>query len=66
MRCCKLLDDGHHGVSSGERGIWAGNRPGAPFSAEAITDSVIVKRSAILSLAAHDGEIARQLWTLTA
>ena len=37
------------------------------FSAEAITDSkvTIIKRSALLSLAARDGNVARKLWALT-
>jgi CRP/FNR family transcriptional regulator, nitrogen fixation regulation protein len=37
------------------------------FSAEAITDSkvLIIKRSAVVGLAARDHEVARQLWTLT-
>jgi len=38
------------------------------FSAEAISASSILipKRSAILALAGRDGDVARQLWTLTA
>ena len=38
------------------------------FSAEAIADCVILvaKRSAVVNLAARDGDIARELWTLTA
>jgi CRP-like cAMP-binding protein len=37
------------------------------FSAEAVTDSkvLVIKRSALISLAARDNEISRQLWTLT-
>ena len=37
-------------------------------SAEAIVDSriVLIRRGAITALAARDGEVARQLWTLTA
>ena len=37
------------------------------FSAEAITDSkvLVIKRSTVVSLAARDNEVARQLWTLT-
>jgi CRP/FNR family nitrogen fixation transcriptional regulator len=37
------------------------------FSAEAITDSkvLIIKRSAVVGLAARDHEVARQLWALT-
>jgi len=38
------------------------------FSAEAITDCkiIVIKRSAVLALAARDNEIARQMWDLTA
>jgi CRP/FNR family nitrogen fixation transcriptional regulator len=38
------------------------------FSAEAITECkvVVIKRSSLVSLAARDGEVARQLWTMTA
>ena len=38
------------------------------FSAEAISDSkvLVIKRSALVSLAERDNGIARQLWTLTA
>src|SRR5262245_64046172 len=38
------------------------------FSAEAITESTIlvVKRSALISLANADGDVARGLWTFTA
>ncbi|MEX0803323.1 MAG: helix-turn-helix domain-containing protein [Candidatus Binatia bacterium] len=37
------------------------------FSAEAITDSkvLVIKRSAVISLAARDRDAARQLWTVT-
>jgi len=37
-------------------------------SAEAISDSVVlvIKRSTVVALAERDGEVARQLWTLTA
>lgn len=37
------------------------------FSAEAITDSkvLVIKRSALIALAATDTEVAKQLWTLT-
>ena len=71
VRSCRVLDDGR-------RQVTAFHMPGEVFgleigeehrsSAEAITDTVIVivKRTAILSLAARDGEMARQLWTLTA
>jgi len=71
VRSCKLLDDGR-------RQVTAFHMPGAVFgleigdehrfSAEAITDTVIlvVKRRTLLALAARDGDIARRLWTLTA
>src|SRR5437764_8326051 len=38
------------------------------FSAEAITDCkiVVIKRRAVLALAARDNEITRQMWDLTA
>jgi CRP-like cAMP-binding protein len=38
------------------------------FSAEAIVESkiLVVKRSALVSLAARDNEVARQLWAMTA
>jgi len=38
------------------------------FSAEAIVESkvLVIKRSAVVALAARDNDIARQLWTLTA
>ena len=38
------------------------------FSAEAITDCkvLVIKRSCLVSLAARDGEVARQLWSMTA
>ena len=38
------------------------------FSAEAISESrvLVIKRSTLVSLAARDGDVARQLWTMTA
>ena len=38
------------------------------FSAEAITACkvLVIKRSSLVSLAARDGDVARQLWTMTA
>ena len=38
------------------------------FSAEAITDAkvLVIKRSALVSLANRDGDVARQLWSFTA
>jgi CRP/FNR family nitrogen fixation transcriptional regulator len=38
------------------------------FSAEAITDCkiIVIKRSAVVTLAARDNDVARQMWALTA
>jgi CRP/FNR family transcriptional regulator, nitrogen fixation regulation protein len=38
------------------------------FSAEAITECkvLVIKRASLVSLAAREGEVARQLWTMTA
>ena len=38
------------------------------FSAEAITDCkvLVIKRSSVISLAARDNDVARQLWAMTA
>jgi CRP/FNR family transcriptional regulator, nitrogen fixation regulation protein len=71
VRICKVLNDGR-------RRIEAFYLPGDVFgiemddahhfSAEAITHSTIlvVKRSALMSLANADGDVARRLWTFTA
>jgi CRP/FNR family transcriptional regulator, nitrogen fixation regulation protein len=71
VRSCKLLDDGRRQVTAfhmpGEIfGLEVGDTHS--FSAEAIADSsiIVVKRNAILALAARDVDIANQLWTLTA
>jgi len=71
IRSCKLLDDGRRQVTAfhmpGEIfGLEVGDTHS--FSAEAVADStiIVVKREAILALAARDVDIARQLWTLTA
>ncbi len=71
VRSCRVMDDGRRQVTAfhlpGEVfGLDIGQEH--RFSAEAITDTVImiVKRTAIVSLAGRDGEIARDLWTLTA
>jgi CRP-like cAMP-binding protein len=65
-------------LSDGRRQIGAFYLPGDVFglevsdehhlSAEAISDSkiLIVKRSALIALAARDPDVARQLWTFTA
>jgi len=71
VRICKLLDDGR-------RQITAFHQPGDMFglesgehhrvSAEAIVNSsiLVVKRSAVVALAAGDTDVARQLWAMTA
>jgi len=43
------------------------NGPQHAFSAEAVADAkvLVVKRSAVVALAARDTEVARQLWTIT-
>jgi CRP/FNR family transcriptional regulator, nitrogen fixation regulation protein len=71
VRITKLLDDGRRQVTAfhlpGEIfGLELGKEH--HFSAEAITESriLVVKRSAVLALAGRDGEVARQLWALTA
>ena len=71
VRISKLLDDGRRQVTAfhlaGEIfGLELGKEH--RFSAEAISESsiLVVKRSTVLALADHDGEVARQLWTLTA
>jgi CRP/FNR family nitrogen fixation transcriptional regulator len=71
VRICKLLEDGRRQVTAfhlpGEIfGLEVGQEH--RFSAEAISDSsiLIVKRSALLALAARESEVARQLWTLMA
>jgi CRP/FNR family transcriptional regulator, nitrogen fixation regulation protein len=70
VRTYKVLNDGRRqigafyfpgdifGLETGDEHV---------FSAEAITDSkvLVIKRSAVVSLAARDNEVARQLWTLT-
>jgi CRP/FNR family nitrogen fixation transcriptional regulator len=71
VRISKLLDDGRRQVTAfhlpGEIfGLELGEEH--RFSAEAICESsiLVVKRSTVLALAGRDGEVARQLWTLTA
>lgn len=71
VRSCKLLDDGRRQVTGFHM---AGEMFGLEldeehhFSAEAVNDAVVlvVKRSAIVGLAARDADIARQLWAMTA
>ncbi len=71
VRTCKLLEDGRRQVTAfhlpGEIfGLELGREH--RFSAETISESsiLIVKRSAVLALAGRDGDVARQLWSLTA
>jgi CRP/FNR family transcriptional regulator, nitrogen fixation regulation protein len=71
VRSCKLLDDGRRQVTGFYMvGEVFGLEPSEEhhFSAEAVNDTVIlvVKRSAIIGLAARDADIARQLWAMTA
>jgi CRP/FNR family nitrogen fixation transcriptional regulator len=65
-------------LSDGRRQIAAFHLPGDifgfesgeehTFSAEAVTDAtvLVIKRSAVTTLAARDGDVARQLWAFTA
>jgi CRP-like cAMP-binding protein len=71
VRSCKILDDGRRQVTGfhmvGEVfGIELDEEH--QFSAEAVNDAVVlvVKRSAIIGLAARDADIGRQLWAMTA
>ena len=71
VRSCKILDDGRRQVTGfhmvGEVfGLELDEEH--QFSAEAVNDSVVlvVKRSAIIGVAARDADIARQLWATTA
>ena len=71
VRVTKLLDDGRRQVTAfhlpGEIfGLELGHEH--RFSAEAISNSsiLVVSRSAVIALAKRDGEVAHQLWTMTA
>jgi CRP-like cAMP-binding protein len=71
VRTYKLLNDGRRQIGgfhlSGDIfGLEAGARH--RFTAEAISDAqvVVVKRNALVALAARKPEFARELWTLTA
>jgi CRP/FNR family transcriptional regulator, nitrogen fixation regulation protein len=71
VRSCKILDDGRRQVTGFHMvGEVFGLEPDEEhqFSAEAVNDAVVlvVKRSAIIGLAARDADIARQLWAMTA
>jgi CRP/FNR family transcriptional regulator, nitrogen fixation regulation protein len=71
VRSCKLLDDGRRQVTGFHM---VGEVFGLEldeehhFSAEAVNDAVVlvVKRRAIIGLAARDADIAGQLWAMTA
>ena len=70
VRTSKILADGRRQIGSfylpGDIfGLDVGDEHA--FSAEAITQSkvLVVRRSALIGLAARDGNVARQLWTLT-
>src|SRR5262249_847831 len=71
VRICKVLNDGRRRIEAfylpGDIfGLEMDNEH--HFSAEAITESTIlvVKRSALMSLANTDGDVARRLWSFTA
>ena len=71
VRSCKILDDGRRQVTGFHMvGEVFGLEPDDEhqFSAEAVNDAVVlvVKRSAIIGLAARDADIGRQLWAMTA
>jgi CRP/FNR family nitrogen fixation transcriptional regulator len=71
VRTYKVLNDGRRQIGGfylpGDLfGLEIGNEH--TFSAEAITDCkvLVIKRSALVALAAHDGGVAHKLWTMTA
>lgn len=71
VRTYKLLSDGRRQISAfhlpGDLfGLEAGQ--GHRFTAEAVADSIIlvVKRSALIALAARDSDLASELWVQTA
>jgi CRP/FNR family transcriptional regulator, nitrogen fixation regulation protein len=71
VRTYRVLSDGRRQIGAfllpGDMfGLEAGEAHGS--SAEAIADSTIlvIKRSAVVALAQRDGEVARELWALTA
>jgi CRP-like cAMP-binding protein len=71
VRTYKVLNDGRRQVGGfylpGDMfGLEVGDSHA--FSAEAIVDCkvLVIKRASLISLAARDGEVARQLWTMTA
>jgi len=71
VRSYKVLSDGRRQIGGfylpGDVfGLEAGDVHG--FSAEAVADSkiMVIKRAALIALAARDTEVARQLWTMSA
>jgi CRP/FNR family nitrogen fixation transcriptional regulator len=71
VRTYKVLNDGRRQIGAfylpGDLfGLEIGNEHA--FSAEAITDCkvLVIKRNALVALAAHDSDVARKLWTMTA
>ena len=71
VRTYKVLVDGRRQIGAFHLagdifGIETGNEH--TFSAEAISDCkiIVIKRSAVIALAARDNDIARQMWALTA
>jgi CRP/FNR family transcriptional regulator, nitrogen fixation regulation protein len=71
VRTYKVLNDGRRQIGAfylpGDLfGLEIGNEH--TFSAEAITDSkvLVIKRSGLVALAAHDNDVAHELWTMTA
>ena len=71
VRTYKVLNDGRRQIGAFYLpGDFFGLEIGEEhtFSAEAIVESkvLVVKRSALVALAARDNEVARQLWTMTA
>ncbi len=70
VRTYKVLNDGRRQIGDFYLpGDLFGLETGAEhtFSAEAITDAkvLVIKRSAVMALAARDNDVARQLWALT-
>jgi len=71
VRTYKVLNDGRRQIGGfylpGDTfGLEVGDEH--TFSAEAITECkiLVIKRSSLVTLAAHDNKAARQLWTMTA
>jgi CRP/FNR family transcriptional regulator, nitrogen fixation regulation protein len=71
VRTYKVLNDGRRQIGAfylpGDLfGLEMGSEH--TFSAEAITDCkvLVIKRSALVTLAAHDSDVAHKLWTMTA